>query len=66
MTKGELQYALRQAFNNFDNWNDVTGVFEKGESYYYEIQGVIEDAVRIGTKIACEGMSADLSDILSN
>ena len=64
MTKGEADYAIRQALNNFDNWNDITGCFNKGTSYYYEIQGVIEDAVRIGSIIACQGMDADLSDIL--
>jgi hypothetical protein len=64
MTKGELDYATRQALNNFDSWNDVTGCFFRGSSYYYEIQAVIEDAVRIGAKIACEGIETDLSDIL--
>jgi hypothetical protein len=65
MTKGEVDYAIRQALNNFDEWNDCTGVIEKGTSYYYELQGVIEDAVRIGSKVACDGINADLSDILS-
>lgn len=64
MTRGEVNYAIRQALNNFDEWNDVTGCFTKGTSYYYEIQAVIEDAVRIGAKIACEGINADLSDII--
>lgn len=66
MTKGELDYATRQALNNFDQWNDCAGVIEKGTGYYYEIQGVIEDAVKIGSKVACEGINADLSDILDN
>ena len=64
MTKGELEYAIRQAYNGFDKWNDVAGVIPKGNTYYYEIQGVIEDAVKIGAKIACLGIDADLSDIL--
>ncbi len=64
MNTGEVQYAIRQALNSFDEWNDVTGVVQKGTSYYYELQGVIEDATRIGCKIACEGIDADLSDIL--
>lgn len=64
MTKGEQDYAIRQALNNFDTWNDVTGCFTKGESYYYEMQGVIEDAVKIGSKIACEGIDSDLNEIL--
>jgi hypothetical protein len=36
----------------------------KGTSYYYEAQGCIEDAVKIGAKIACEGIETDLSDII--
>ncbi|MFL1672628.1 hypothetical protein [Paenibacillus dendritiformis] len=64
MTRGEIQYAIRQALNNFDKWNDVTCVVEKGSAYYYEAQAVVEDAVRIGAKIACEGINADLSDVL--
>ena len=64
MTKGELEYATRIALNNMDTWNDATGCFPKGTSYYYEMQGVVEDAVKIGSKIACEGINADLSDIL--
>jgi hypothetical protein len=65
MNKGELEYATRIALNNFDIWNDVTGVITKGESYYYEMQGVIEDAVKIGSKVACEGIKTNLDDILN-
>jgi hypothetical protein len=64
MTKGELDYAIRQSLNNFDKWNDVTGCFPKGTSYYYEIQGIVQDAVKIGSKMASEGINTDLSDIL--
>jgi len=64
MTKGEIDYAIRMALNNFDKWNDVTEQFKKGSSYYYEIQGVIKDGVRIGSKIACEGIETDLSEII--
>jgi hypothetical protein len=28
------------------------------------MQSIVEDAVKIGSKIACEGIEADLSDIL--
>lgn len=64
MNRGELAYAIRKALNNFDTWNDSTGCFTKGTSYYYECQSVIEDAVKIGAKVACEGIEADLSDIV--
>lgn len=65
MTKGEIDFAIRKALNNFDTWNDCTGVISKGNSYYYEMQGVIEDAVRIGSKVACEGIDTNLDDILN-
>ena len=58
-----LEYHLN---NSFDKWNDVTGLFQKGETYYYEVQGCIEDAVKIGAKIACEGINTDLSEIIDN
>lgn len=66
MNKGEIDFAIRQALNNFDKWNDIVGYVQKGTGYYYEIQVLIEDAVRIGAKIACEGIEADLQDILDN
>lgn len=62
MTKGELEFAIRKALNMFDNWNDVTGALDKGGSWYYECQGCIEDAVKLGAKIACEGINTDLSE----
>lgn len=52
MTQGELDYAIRRALNLFDKWNDVTGVPAKFSSWYYEIQGVIEDAVHCGAQQA--------------
>ena len=52
MTKGELEYAIRRALNIFDEWNDVTGFVAKHTGYYYEIQGVIEDAVHCGAQAA--------------
>lgn len=64
MMKGELEYAIRKAQNLFDEWNDVTGVPVKGCSWYYEILSIIEGAVKIGAKVACEGINADLSDII--
>jgi hypothetical protein len=66
MTQGELEYAIRKAQNHFDEWNDVTGVPAKSCSWYYEILSLIEDAVKIGAKVACEGINADLSDILED
>jgi hypothetical protein len=63
MNKGELEYAKRMALNKFDEWNDVTGFFEKNTSYYYEAQGAIEDAVKIGIKVALYGMDADLKHL---
>ena len=65
MNKGELEYSVRQALNHFDEWNDSTGAFAKGTGYYYEIQGIIEDSVKIGAKVASEGINTNLDDILS-
>jgi len=62
MKKGELEYATRKALNHFDEWVDATGVVPKGTSYYFEMQGVIEDAVKIGSIIATYGMSDDCGD----
>jgi hypothetical protein len=53
ITAGELADAKRRALNLFDKWNDVTGVAPKRTSYYYELQGVIEDAVECGAQAAC-------------
>ena len=52
MTVGKADYAIRKALDLFDAWNDVTGAIGKFSSYYYEIQGCIEDAVRIGIMVA--------------
>lgn len=54
MKKGEVDNAIRKALNLFDEWNDVTGIFQKHTGYYYEMQSLIEDAVRCGIKAALE------------
>ena len=63
MTKGELDFAIRKALNELDEWNDVTGAIQKGSSWYYELQSVVEDAVKIGIKIAIEGINANLNNL---
>ena len=52
MNVGELESAKRRALNLFDAWNQVTGQFEPGSTYYAEIQGCIEDAVECGAQAA--------------
>ena len=52
MQQGQHKYATRKAHELFDAWNDITGVFPKFNSYYYEILAVIEDAVRVGSMVA--------------
>lgn len=52
MTKGELESAIRRALNIFDAWVEVTGIVTKHSSYYYEMQGCIEDAVHCGAQQA--------------
>lgn len=52
MTKGELEGAIRRALNLFDQWVEVTGFVPKHTTYYYEMQGCIEDAVHCGAQAA--------------
>jgi hypothetical protein len=55
MTKGKVNDAERYALNEFDKWNDITGVIDKNSGWYYELQSVIEDAVHIGIQMALTG-----------
>lgn len=55
MKKQQVDYAVRKALENFDRWNDVSGVVEVNSGYYSEISGVIEDAVHIGIQMALKG-----------
>ena len=52
MQKGQIEYAIRKAQEDFDRWNDVTGLIQKFGGYYYEALGEIETAVRIGARVA--------------
>lgn len=52
MQLGEIESAERRALNLFDKWNDVTGFVSKHTSYYYEMQGVVKDAVHCGIQQA--------------
>jgi len=61
MQKGQHEYATRKAHELFDAWNDVTGVFPKFTSYYYEMLAVIEDAVRVGSMVAL-GVEFEIKD----
>lgn len=36
-------FVKYDAIDIFDQWNDTTGVLDKGTSWYCEIQGVIEE-----------------------
>jgi len=50
MKQGQLERAIRRALTQFEKWNDATGCFTKDTSYYYEMQGIIEDAVHCGAQ----------------
>lgn len=52
MKQGEIESAIRRALNLFDKWNGVTGFVTEHTSYYYELQGVITDAVHCGAQAA--------------
>ena len=54
VTQGELEYAVRKALEVFDRWNDATGCIPKLTGHYYEVLGVVEDAVHIGVQVALE------------
>jgi len=55
MERGKIADAERFALNELDKWNGVTGQFAPGSGYYYEMQGIIEDAVHIGIQMALHG-----------
>lgn len=48
MQKGEVETAERRALNWFDKWNNTTGFVVPHTSYYYEMQGIVKDAVHFG------------------
>jgi hypothetical protein len=48
MKVGEVSNAIRRALDILDKWNDCVGVVQKHTGYYYEMQGVVEDAVHCG------------------
>ena len=52
MKVGELKNAERRALNLLDKWLDVTGVVDINSGYYYELQGLMEDAVKCGAQAA--------------
>ena len=52
MDKGQVEYAVRKAREACDRWNDVTGLIPKFSGYYYELLGVVEDAAKIGARVA--------------
>ena len=52
MKVGQFNDAKRRALNILDAWLDVTGVIRKDTGYYYELQGVVEDAVACGAQAA--------------
>ena len=52
MKQGEFDNAVRRALNIFDDWNRVTGFVQENTSCYYEIQGIITDAVHCGAQAA--------------
>lgn len=61
MNKGEIEYAERIAFNLLDKCLEVSGLVEKNTSYYYELQGCIQDAVHCGIQMAING-KIDIKD----
>lgn len=56
MTKGQVEKAERIALNQFDKWNDVTGLVGDHTSYYFELQSLMEEAVHIGIQMSIDGL----------
>lgn len=54
MEKIKVDYAIRLATQNLDEWVDVTGIVPMFSGYHGEMQGIVEDAVRIGILVALE------------
>lgn len=50
MNKGEVDRAVRNALNRFDEWYEVTEGIVNG--YRSEVESCIEDAVHIGIRAA--------------
>lgn len=48
--KGDLDNAKRRALNLLNQWLSVTGIVEPRSGYYFELQGVIKDAVECGAQ----------------
>jgi len=63
MNKGQMANAKRRALNILDEWLDITGAIEKETGWYWELQGVIEDAVECGAQAAL-GCNTPLSSEL--
>lgn len=55
MQKGKIENAERIALNQFDKWNEVSGVIQEHTGYYYELQALMKEAVHIGIQMALEG-----------
>lgn len=66
ITEGRLNDAIRRALNILDGWNDVAGAVEKHTGTYYELQSVVEDAVRCGAQAACGVHELLESELSSN
>lgn len=43
----ETNYIIDTARTFFEEWNNVTGAVPKGTSWYYELESVIEDIVKL-------------------
>ena len=51
MQKGQIEYAIRKAHEDFDRWNDCTGLIPKFCGYYYEALGEIEAGEEIARAV---------------
>lgn len=52
MTKGQVEGAERRALNILDDWLKVTGAVPIDSGLYFELQGIVQDAVHCGVQKA--------------
>lgn len=60
MTDRGEEYAKRTALNNLDIWLGETGAISECSSWYYELQSIIEDAVKVGYEASVSSLEGAL------
>lgn len=60
MNEGYLEYAIRQAHNHFDEWNNAQGhPIPRTRDWYKGILSCLEYAVKAGIEVERNGIVSD-------